>query len=164
MGGVDVTSDLGSALAAASRAFAVPIAKSYASGNRNFTVRLERPGAPATYDRDTGQWTDREMVLIYTGPARIFPSNEEMENVGDEERVPFNAVTATLDYFTDANAPDPTLRPEADDLLTVVDDAVSQDAHLPNRAFEVTGVALGGYLSTGWTLSAVGAAPSGHGQ
>lgn len=145
------------AMVNASRAYAQPVAKAYASGNRPFTVELRRPGgAEPTYDRVTHQMTNPEDPLLYRGPGRIHLANPDTQIEIGEERTSFISTVISIDTYDG----DP---PQVDDTVTVVDDAESRATHMAGRVFEVTGVERGGHFDIGWRLNVTGAMPSRHG-
>lgn len=145
-----------SALVQASKAYAEPMARAYAEGNRVYVVTVERPGGPATFDRATGAFVDPPDTVLYTGPARIFPATGGADlDIGDE-RTPFNAATITINLYDGTP-------PRVDDVVRVTSTPQSRATHLADRVFEVTGVDVGGHYGTGWTLQTLGAAPSRHG-
>lgn len=166
--------DLVSAIARGSRVFAEPIAQAFASGNRTWLVELRRPSGQPDFNRDEGAFVKRTAETYYRGPARIFPSAETTREVGDED-VPFNVARATVDFFTpqvldeddvvvSGNSAHPDWQPRADDILVVMPDPQSAQDHLDDRVFEITGVNVGGYIATGWSLELVSAAPSRYGD
>lgn len=154
--------DLVSALARASRDYAAPIAQAYASGNREYHVRIDRPGDPGVFDRSTGQWTGRARALIYDGPARIMDDPDSAPRDIGDETIPFNVVRVSLDRFSDATSSTGFAGPRADDVITVIDDPMSREGNIAGRRYEITGVGLGGFISTGWLVTAQGPAPSRH--
>lgn len=145
--------DLLSAMVAASKKVADPIASAYASGNRAYRVKLERPGLLPTFDRDAGAFTNPEDAVLYTGPARIHESNggSTMDIAGEE--MTLTAVTISIDSYTG-------LGPRIDDLVTVLSNDASIATHLVDRVFTVTGVQVGGHFGIGYVLYTVGVAPS----
>lgn len=155
--------DLASAIARGSRVYAEPIAQSFAAGNRTWAVELRRPTGQPGFDREAGAFVKRTSTTYYAGPARIFPSSETTREVGDED-VPFNVARATVDFLSSDNSAHPDWRPRADDILVVMTDPQATENQLVGRVFEITGVNVGGYISTGWSLELVGAGPSREGD
>lgn len=146
--------DLTSALVAASKSYAEPIASAYAAGNRAYHVRITRPGDPGVFDRNTGRWVGRTVDLVYDGPARIWVDGGTGLREEGDEQIPFNDIRLSINQGDRL--------PRVDDDLHVVDDAQSEGTQLAGRDFEITGVEIGGHFATGVTLSATGAAPSRH--
>ena len=145
--------DLLSALVRGSKDWAQPIAASYASGNRVYAVRISRPVVLPTYDRDTGVFDNPEDSLVYDGPARIYPLSGGAQLSTGDEITEASSVTISIDS-------DVELVPRVDDLIEVVEDGQSTETHLAHRVFTVVDVAVGGHFAIGFTLTAVGAAPS----
>lgn len=154
--------DLASALARASRDYAAPIAQAYAAGNREYHVRIDRPGDPGVFDRTTGQWTGRARTTIYDGPARIMDDPDASPRDIGDETIPFNVVRVSLSPFNADTGSGAFAGPRADDVITVVDDPMSREGNIAGRRYEITGVGIGGFISTGWMVSAQGPAPSRH--
>jgi hypothetical protein len=140
------------AIVAASKKVADPMAKSYASGNRILTVRISRPGAAPTFNRTTQRFTNPSDAEIYLGPARIRPATggAQVEVAGEDTT--YTSVAISIDGGGTA--------PRIDDLVQVIDNAVSRGAHLADRVFTVVDVEVGGHFDIGYALRAVGAEPS----
>lgn len=142
-----------SAMVAASKKVADPLVASYASGNRVYTVRLTRPGAPSTFDRATGAYTDIPDEVLYTGPGRIWPITGGASVTFEDERSDISSVRVSIDDYDGEP-------PRLDDVLEVLDTPQAQAAHLAGRVYEVSDVEVGGHYGYGWHLTGTGIAPS----
>jgi hypothetical protein len=145
--------DLVSALVKASKAFADPIVSSYASGNRTYQVRITRPGDDPTYDRATGEFSNPDDVLVYEGPARIWPITGSAQVTAGDEVEDISQVHISIDDTA-------LLPPRLEDLVTVLVDEASQAGHVADRQYTVADVQVGGHFSYGWHLTGSGVAPS----
>lgn len=145
--------DLLSAMVAASKGYAQPIAQSYASGNRPYLVRLTRVGAASYFDRTTKVLVNPPDVTLYTGPARIFPVTGPVELELGDERQTFSSARISIDNYTGSE-------PRVDDLVEVLDNAQAQLGRLVGRVFTVNDVEAGGHFDIGWELTTTGVAPS----
>lgn len=144
--------DLLSAMVGRSKDVAQPLAQAFASGNRPYRVRLERPGDRPSFDRETGTMTNPVDEVIYVGPARIFPVTGPLELEVGDERTTFSSARISIDNFAGD--------PRVDDIVTVLDNPQGELGRLVGRQFTVLDVEVGGHFDIGWELTTQGVAPS----
>lgn len=147
--------DLLGAVIRTSRNLAAPVVHSYASGNRPYSVRIERPHTMVEFDRATLTTTNPEDEVIYVGPARFArASGGSTLDIGDERMV-MTTVQVSIDDYSGPP-------PRVDDIITVLPDnaMLAQTTGAVGRAFTVLDVEIGGHYDIGYVLTAQGTAPS----
>lgn len=145
--------DLLSALVARSKVVADPRAAAYASGNRPYLVRITRPAAQPTFNRNTNTYTDPADTVVYEGRARLYTISGGSEaDIGDE-RVQFSSAQMSIDSR-------PGVLPRVDDLVVVLSNAQSISNQVVGREFTVNDVEIAGHFDVGILLTLTGAAPS----
>lgn len=156
--------DLLSAMVQRAKAYASPIAQSYASGNRPYRVEIHRPGPPQEYDRTTQQMVNPADILVYRGAAKIGDLGGPIELDIGGERITMASAQISIDYDTEIDPEDPNaqvrLAPRVDDVVTVLEDEQSLATHIAGRTFTVTAAGAGGHYGIGWVLQALGVSPS----